>query len=358
MERAREDGPEPAQRRTVHLFHVHSDITRLVARSVARQLALDDRDVVTVWLRGYRPGRGAVPPGRTVARRWSVHPETLPSPWVPLAARLRLAAFDADLDRLCLGHPFHAYVPQTHARFVQATITHPRCVGFSVIEEGMASYYEAEALHRLLGPADVPVRDQELYGGRIGPWRFVDSGYVQAWATSPRAFPGRPRREVLPDLFADAAQRPPAGCTTVLALGSTVAYAHAEHRPVMRALARAMSALRARGVRRLHVKVHPAQVEVGDDRRALAELGQMAGGIEIVRLDDHASIEGMVAHDPGITVVVGISSLAIYAAALGAEVWSYARLMADEAPHLGPYLDQLPAVFADSVTFLEDPRRG
>jgi hypothetical protein len=333
-----------------HLFLVHSEITRLVARRVVECAPLDPARCRFVLLRGYAPA--ASERVRTVAKSWSLRPETFPRRRNAIGCFRRLAAFDREIAELTGGEAFQLYTPQTHQRFHQALRRHPRCAGFSFLEEGLNSYCTRDEIERTHPIQRVGRWDRLCHRGRIGDAHFFDRGHAHAYAVTEHAFPGLDGRVVLPDVLAAAAASPP-GCRDVLVFDALSTYRRVRLESVLDALAETFRRLAAEGVERVHYKYHPAQIERGEAAEIEPRLAALAAPVQLTPLAAEASLEGMAYADPTLRFVVNLSSAGFYAALLGCRARSFAKLVAAVEPDFQRSLDETPRVFRERVEFFD-----
>jgi hypothetical protein len=272
-----------------------------------------------------------------------------------LSARRRLKRSDRYFSELTCGDPFQLYVPQTHLRWIQAAITHPDCRGYSFIEEGMASYFTREQLERKIPLEQVTPWTRKKYRGRIGAGEFFAPGYARAYGIHPESFPWLERRVVLGDVFAGLPSAADAGIEWVLVCDDLRRTAGVGERAMLHGMDRALGLLRERGVRRLHFKLHPAQLGSDQVQTIRSLLAAHAPALRAVELSAEVILEGLARSNPRARFLMGMSSVGLYAALMGREVYSYAHLVAEVAPGMRRHVENLPGVLLERLRFLEEP---
>lgn len=344
--------PGPVDAPELHVFLVHSHVTELVARGVTVLEALSRRDVLFLRARSFD---ARTPVGRREGSRSAVfEPIRLGRGLRVLERRGRLRRLDRRLEALTGGLRYHVYVPQTRLRWIQALLTHPACTGFSLIEEGLASYRTRAELARMYPPDRPGLLGRLCYGRRIGRGEFFAPGHAKAYALTGEAFPDLPRRVVVP--------RPPPrapaprgavgeGIGTVLVFDGLSRYGTLRIESVLHGVERALDLLAERGVRRVHYKLHPAQLGSEESERVEAALAHRETP-RLERLPDGLALEELAARDASVRFLVNVSSVGLYAALLGCAVESYARFVAEAQPEFAQHVDGLPRPYRERVRFL------
>jgi hypothetical protein len=64
----------------------------------------------------------------------------------------RLRRFDNFVHQLTRGESFHLYINQTGIDFIRLFMSHGNCRGYSLIEEGLYSYYTFDHVNSVLCP--------------------------------------------------------------------------------------------------------------------------------------------------------------------------------------------------------------
>ena len=189
---------------TRHIFVVNNFTSFLSAFATIRGTGLDPNEVGFLLMRDIYVGHAfeshIIKPSNS--RRRVVR--LLAPSFRPRKARRAVRALDRSIHHFSPGS-FHAYFANTRMHSFPFLTTHPKCAGFSVLEEGIAAY--------LLGcqPLSTPFHeDSDLYYKlsfrlkallSFGPryWKrtsFYESGYENLFCFSDRAFAPHPRRVV------------------------------------------------------------------------------------------------------------------------------------------------------------------
>ena len=335
-----------------HFFLVHSAITYLVAKRVVSAEGIDPESVRLLLSRRFTPDDDTF---RSVAVPYTFKPESFPQQWRLVDSRRRLRELDAFVERVSGGDSFHLYLAQSGQRFIQLLKTHPRCAGFSWLEEGLASYLDDAELEAIEPTRSPSVSDRLGYRGRIGVANFYDPGHDRAYAVSPGAFPGKKRVCVLNDVFPSAAQNAVRDLEWLLACDGLVAHRRLREDSYLKGLERFLQELGELGVEHLHYKAHPAQV--AQDRLAPVEAclrrSAARGGPTPVRLPDTTLLECLAFAKPSLRFVVNLSSVAVYAGAAGCRVVSFAPYICDAEPEFSNLIEAAPRAFREAVEFLD-----
>ncbi len=331
-----------------HLFLVHSHITYLVAMRVMNFGGLDPQRVAFLTPRSYRAPD-------TATRQIPVSYEA-----VPASRRERrdvrrgwyaLRVVDGLLADLTGGRSFHLYTPQTMQPLVQVLKSHPRCEGFSFLEEGLNSYCTRTEIERTHPPpSPLPLWQRIAYRNRLRTGRFFDEGHCRAYGVSPETFPGMDNRVVLDDVIPPASPEQAAGVETVLVLDALSVHRRVRLESVLTALRRVLGQVKSGGISSMHYKFHPAQL--GTEEVTAVETVLAESGISAHRLADDISLEGLARAKPDTRYFVNLSSIGLYAAHFGCPVFSYAQWVAQAEPEFARFIAFTPRVFLDRVELL------
>ena len=335
-----------------HLFLVQSPVTDLVARGVAAFEGLAPERTLRLVVRGLAgTATRADPAGGPTG---VLEPVRLGRGLDVLERRRRLRAFDRRVDRLTAGERFHAYVPQTRLRWIQALLSHSGCSGFSFVEEGLASYRTRPEVAAMY-PADaLGLLGWLCYGRRVGRGEFFAPGHARAYGLTEASFPDLPRRVVVP--WPAPCGEPPSAFQdrplgTVLVFDGLSRSGTVRIESVLCAVGRALDVLAERGVERVHYKLHPAQLGSDEVERVAAALARRERP-RVERLPDDLVLEELAAARRDVRLLVNLSSAGLYAALLGRTVESYAPFVVDEEPAFAVHVRALPRVFRERVRFL------
>jgi len=329
-----------------HLFLDHSPITHLVLRRVVETERLP-RDGVVVMR---PPGVSLPDAGLAVRPALQLRQQRRPGRRRRLSGPAKVRLTDDYLQALCEGEPFHLYAPHLRKLETHLMASHPLCRGYSLIEEGLASYHTRREIDALEPPQRSGAWRRLRSGGRFGTRSFFGPGaHARAYGVSKDVFPDLERRVVLEGAFRD--DLPEAReIGTLLATGGLARRGRVRPESVLSSLERALEQLQREGLVHLHWKPHRAQVGTAEEEALRALLERR--GLAWERLHDALSLEDVAHSAPHIRVLVNASSTALYAAAAGCEVLSFARLVAEAEPSFARLVDALPRVWHARVRML------
>lgn len=337
-------------RADAHVFVVHSHIAHWVARAVMAHERLDPGRVTVLAGRGMDAAAAELRPIPLAIEAVRESPGTLREVW---RARRWLGALDRRLAAATRRRSFHLYLPQTVERALQALRSHPRCAGFSFLEEGLFSYCTSVEMDQIVPPPRIRRGDRLAFGGRVGAAHFFEPGHARAYGIHPAVFPGLAGRVVLSD-----AVPPPAAAThprirNVIAFDALSATRQVQVESVCSALERLLDRLAAEGETHLHYKLHPAQAGHREVAALESALQRRSPTLAAERLPDALSLEGLAWARRDVRFFVNLSSVGFYAALAGCPAFSWARWVVDAEPGFARVVARVPRVFSEHVRFLD-----
>lgn len=358
---------ETTSARRAQVFFVNSFTTFLCALAVSHARGFSPEEVKLVGTRGFRVdspfkifdfpfGDGKqFRPGLDVWRK-----------------RAALAQLDSFMEEVA-GGPYHLYVPKTSSHAFPLLLSSPYCDGFSLIEEGSASYRSKfrtrlgdgyvfseeslrDAVGRRLKELIYAAPGRMSFGARYRSRRpFYSLDYDTAFCLAEAAFTGFPRREVV-DLrraIEQIAAREDfagisAGAPLIVFDWSWEDQPGGEAR-LLGALERLTGRLTTRGAARVYFKRHPRQHALPVRfERVFAALRRTAPEVEFVELPPETSLEALAMYRPDVVFLIDVSSVGIYAKMLGSKVLRYTgeRGVPDQAPAalLYPHFDDVDEI--------------
>jgi hypothetical protein len=333
----------------LHLFLIHSPITRFVAEAAARHERLDPARVVLLAARGAQVDGLA---GRCVPVSYADVPRSPHTLREVVSCRRSVRRVDRLVSRVTGDQAFHLYTPQTRERFIQIVRSHRRCRGFSLLEEGLYSYCTRAEIARTHPPMRIRLGDRLGYGRRVRAASFFEPGHARPYGVAPEVFPELSGRVVLPDAIPPAPAAAVQGIDHVLVLDGLTAQRRVRLESLLAALARLLTRLRGEGVARLHYKLHPAQLATAEAGAIEAALRAGRPALDALRLPDHLALEGVARARPETRWYVNLSSVGLYAAQFGCTVYSFAPWVAAVEPGFAELIARAPRAFADRVTLL------
>lgn len=307
-----------------HLFIVHSPIMVIAAQGVVRHLGLPPDEIAVLAYRGVK-----APPEFSGARVFGLEDPRVPvfRERMPLLQRMRMIkAMDAFISDELGAAGFHAYLPHTILPWMQLIATHPDCVGFSYLEEGMLNYRSMEDVARSVR---YPLRywprwHRAVLGRRLGLGMPFDRRAAAAYGLGQGSFTHAGLRTVL---VGDEVLRPStiAPSPSVLCCLTHTTALHrlsngAERwKRARRLLAEGLARIGNEVLLKFHPDEKPPQQE-----ELLVEFN--AAGVRFTVLERHVSPELLLRDRPCRLVHFG-SSVALYAAIMGVPVYNALPLL-------------------------------
>lgn len=320
-----------------HVFNLHSHIMYLVAKAVIRHRGLDPSRCAFVFTRGYRtPDDGE----DGIAR----YPFPFPN-W-ELAfyygkdherVRSNIAKIEKFIDTLTGGKPFHYYAQHTCSYYVNIIASYEKCISYSFLEEGIASYVDEERLVKLIMGNFPPRDDPDMVasnGSRLNTFerRFYNVSHPKfgyAYGVSPDSFPTAPKekRVYFEDVFHPVELKKTEEGDAILILGNErwaqlqKPLGHAKFRKMLMWFVQ--NVLVAKGYRRVLYKLRndTLQSDLNVYNRVFSENPQ----IEFVKIGDAHVLENVI-KTLDVPVFVIASACGEYACQMGRDVYSLAKL--------------------------------
>lgn len=338
-----------------HIFLIHSHITREIAWAIIRheRIALDE--VVFLLDRKFETKEECI----------RVVPLSLPDELFliyknPLRGWGNLRRIRQFIDDLSPSE-FCCYFPHTYSEFANLAVSHHRCRGYSLIEEGLWSYFPVDKMDEVVPPAILGWKQRLLslvfYLGRFKDRFFCKDDYLSVYCTSEKAFPGFGRKVVIDLAFPgadDELTQLPGTARKVIVLDSVVETRVVTEHDFMAGFDQLLEKLTKRLSKGevVYLKRHPYQyVKPEFSDRLIAYLKHKIPAHEVRELAGEVSLEKM-ALAGGVEFYLNVSSVSIYASRLGSKVYSYARSIGRSSPEFMKRLERLPQVFHESVDFI------
>ncbi|MFT2007506.1 polysialyltransferase family glycosyltransferase [Pontibacter sp. 13R65] len=349
-----------------HLFYIHSYITYYVSLEIVKYKEIPFPDCVFMYGRGFEPSTNSKA-GTEVHLPYHHYPHNtffLERQFWKSWSKLR--KFDAFLFKLNNGDKFHLYTNQTGLDFIKLILSHAKCQGYSLIEEGLYSYYTFDIINKVICP---PVGRRSMFyelliranfGRRLKQKRyFMESGYEAVYGIHPKAFPGFRNRHILPFPFGTVADESSTNKQAVLILDSLLDYGVIREKVFLNALQKALDYFAKYGIERLYIKFHPKQYRNPDRLAQLKKvLSTSKKAIAISEIGQKQSLE-LLAADASIKNLdfyVFLSSAALYATLCGRNAYSFAYFIAEEDPGFLDRINTVPQIFKDLVNFIGKPK--
>ena len=338
-----------------HIFLIHSHITREVAWAVIRHEHIALSDVVFVLDRKFETKESGI----------RVVPLDLPDEYFliyknPFRGWCHLRRIWQFIDDLSPGD-FRCYFPHTYSELADLVMSHSRCRGYGLMEEGLWSYFPAKMMNEVVPPAILGWRQRLLsrifYMGRFKDRFFCKDDYLSVYGTSEKAFPDFARKIVVELAFpgaVDEARHLPVSVRKVIVLDSVVETKVVTEGDFMAGFDQLVEKLTERlGEGEIvYLKRHPYQyVKPEFSDRLIAHLKRKVHAHEVRELASEVSLEKMALTDR-VEFYLNVSSVSVYASRLGSKVYSYARSIGRSSPEFMRHVDRLPQVFHESVEFI------
>lgn len=338
-----------------HIFLIHSHITREVAWAIIRHERIATSDVVFVLDRKFVTHEAGV----------RVVPLDLPDEYFliyknPLRGWHHLQRIRGFIDDLS-GGEFRCYFPHTYSEFASLASSHPLCRGYSLMEEGLWSYFPVEKMNEVVPPTILGWKQRLLshvfYMGRFKDRYFCKDDYLSVYCTSEKAFPGFARKIVVDLAFPSSREDVPhsQGSTRkVIVLDSVVETRVVTEHDFMLGFDQLLDKMTGRlGEGEIvYLKRHPYQyVKPEFSDRLIAYLKKKIADHEVQELAGDVSLEKMALTDQ-VEFYLNVSSVSIYAGRLGSKVYSYARSIGCSSPEFMRRVEGLPEIFHESVEFI------
>lgn len=339
-------------------FYIHSGVTYVCARLVIGHLKLRSEDCVLLASPRMKPADHALRvepvPESADSTRFSRRRRFWTN-WGPIR---RLDRF---INTLCNGDRFLLYVPHTRKIVCQLLASHPRCAGYSILEEGSDAYQPPFALdvHRRV----IKKRTQLLcylnYGRRASPYNYhYNPAYRTVYGLTEHSFPGYQRREILQidtALFGtNGSNSEDFSDADILVLETSVEERFAALEAYCRGLADGLTSFyagRRSNGRRCMVKFHPAQSQ--QVQQAVRQtLDRVLGEGRYTVLDSSVVLEVVLWNSRGICVITSMSSVGFYAHYWGHTVYSFVRRVIEYDAGYRNYLHYMFPLYARIVTYL------
>lgn len=252
---------------------------------------------------------------------------------------------------------YQLVIPHSYDYRYHALLTHPGCRGFYYLEEGKLSCAGNPPRPKTWKRALLGIAHRFFLSGRVPafppPFSIDHPKYLGVLAFSQFAFPGFRNRIELPLPFE---KRPElAHISTVLVLGPYVEFGELPLEVDVRVLKEVLDYLKSRKTEKLYVKFHPAQLNAGQSEPEIRNLlDAQRPALLWEEIPAQVSLEE-VAVSAHPDIYLATSSVAIYALAAGATVYTYAPRLIQWFPGFERVWKDLPAEVRSGMAVIPLP---
>lgn len=346
-----------------HIFYIHSYITYFVSIQVIKLHNFKPEQCVFLYGRGFKPKQQSIKVTEHVSpfSHYPTNTFALERKFWKTWEKLR--HFDAFVRKITGGDLFHLYTNQTGIDFIRLLKENRSCTGFSILEEGLYSYYTLDQLNSELCP---PLGRPSLiyrilhflnFTGRLPCNKiYLDPTYDTVYGISDEAFPTYPRRTILPFPFEKVTEAQGEKETNILVFDSFMEYGVIKGSVFEKALDKTFDYLKKEGVKEVYIKYHPEQyTSTTYLNNARSLISKYKVDLTIHELEREASLE-IIASDktnPRVVFYTFFSSIGLYAAMCGRTAVSFAKYIADEDAEYKYRLSLTPQIYKELVQLVE-----
>jgi len=311
-----------------HLFYVHSHITYLIVKAIIRDKSIDPSNCL-FWVHDeYRlPDNPfqieVVPHNRDLAQYSKFYGHNASS------VRKFIEDFDADISRMTKGRWFVFYPTFTTAPVFRIVITHKKCISFCAIEEGFNPVMadKSHVLPKFKKSLMEKCNDGRLLQFNGLPIDITHPKYDGMFVVFKENYPCvEDRKVVLPNVFEITDCQILEGADALLIMDCGVNAMRLSAKPYFKSLKWLIDGFfLPRGYKRVCVR-YRYRFNYDMPKREKEFLKQYAD-IEFVEIEDNIVTENLL-YSCNIPVFFDGSSLGMYAACFGKEVYSYIKVHA------------------------------
>lgn len=331
-----------------HLFYIHSHITKKISKQIIKTKDLH-KDSIFVFPSRYE----SLSEYKTVNNIDKIYALNY-STWKFYVNYFNILKADYFVSNLCDKDYFHLYLPQTRMPWIMMLMSHKLCAGFSLIEEGMASYYTKQAMeNKYLGTNENLTKS--LYSMfRLGKNDFFRDGYTKVYGLSQDSFPGFPRKEIIDIDFSNKKLEFEFTDDDCILVCETVAYFNKEKSTVYIAGFVMCLKILQKKYKNVYFKLHPKQYNSWESlffKNLIYEYFS-----EATEIPRNCSLEEIAATFQGIDFIVNLSSVGLYAGRLGNKVFSFSNILAKLGVGIKVVTNQIkmtPELFWKYVNLIE-----
>mgnify|MGYP000448131576 CR=1 FL=1 len=340
-----------------YLFYTHSAITTRLCFEIIKYQNIDARDVL--WLSAR---------DEFVGNEQNVIPVEIFGCVLPKAnlnftrCRRELREWRRKLTVYLNGESYRCFLPQTQQLFLQLLTTHPLCKGYFLVEEGMAAYYEEATLTQIKRKKmDVMSLvkwsyNYINYGGSFRKRRLLQDSksqqYLGCYTWNKYGFPGYTKRHVLNCPFSLSNEH--LNVEVLIVLDAVVEAGMIKPKVMSKALNKTFLMLKKRGLTNLGVKLHPETTKQGKDIPVWwsEAFSGLKDHFSVCWIPRNCVVEDLALQKNKI-FIVNISSVGLYAAILGRDVWSISGIVQEFTEGCDLMPSQMPSIWNKMIMMLK-----
>ena len=334
-----------------YLFYIHSAITELVSFHTICELGIPEHDVIFLKNRNYSPN---IKTFKTVNFLYHAYDsyfrgsKNLPRSWY------RFYRFNKYISKIVSGDDYYAYVPLTYPDYMSLLIYHPRCKGYSIIEEGAYAYLNQEEANKVYKEKKAFIWDRLGYFGTLRDGKFYNDDYDFVIGFSNDSFPGFERRKILKgDRKVDFINYKLENNASVVVLSAESMHGEIPLTNYTDALTAFISDhLKNKQNANFYYKLHPAQVGTKEEE-VYNDFFNQESFPSFDKLPSNISLEFLAQQKSDITFYVSDSSVAIYARLFGRPVYSFVDYLIESYPPHKEDVKKMPSILLKSIVRLK-----
>ncbi|QNF33813.1 hypothetical protein HUW51_14190 [Adhaeribacter swui] len=330
-----------------HVFFVHSTITSIIAEAIIEHENILIKDVIIIL------DREAVIDNKFLSFKWQFTspPDQFPAHFNITKSFKKLWLFDRYIKEITYNDSFYLYVPQTGIKSIQLLISNSKCLGYSIMEEGLGSYKHKNIIDSKNYKIGFYVRIAYLF--RIKNKNPMMDGYKKLYAISSKAFPGYNNLIVLnPNFQYNSIKLKYKYDNSIIWIFDAISiYNITKIQFHIGGILKLLKYFEEKRYNKIYFKLHPAQLGRNEDEY-FRKMLSVDNKILFEEIPYSVPIESIAKSNNNIKFFVNISSIGFYANLFGNEVYSYANYIAEFDSNYNEYLESFPQVFRESVIFL------
>jgi len=337
-----------------HLFYIHSHLSKLVSELVIEYEGINKMDIVFLLFRnmdikdcGYKVIKF---PYGDESIYFKYHKNIFKS-------YRKLYNYSNFIDELTSNEPFFLYTPHVMKKVVQIIINKKKCLGYSILEEGSASYLAEEKLNQYYPERKVNLRGRIGYLGKIKNSKFVDSNYNKVYGLNKFSFPGYKRKINLSDNFLSYND----GCdynmyegSSIIVLDGTSIYDDVSQGINVYSIYTILEHIKFNKISLIFYKHHPSQYGTIEEKLYDKIFYKYRDKLIINKIKPFTSIESIMLNTKNLKIYISTSSIGIYGLVLGHKVYSTAKILSDVDSSVWDQMNMYPNHLLNKINYLKN----